>query len=121
MPLGLTRHQNEDHDHFITFSCYDRRPYLSTAASRDLFEQSLERTRKRYRFDILAYVIMPEHAHLLVTEPETEPLSKRYKLSNSQSVNSRLSVPSGTIAITTSTSSPTANGSRRSNTSTATQ
>ncbi len=76
MPLGLTRHQNEDHDHFITFSCYDRRPYLRTAVSRDLFEQSLERIRKRYRFDILAYVIMPEHVHLLVTEPETEPLSK---------------------------------------------
>jgi putative transposase len=75
MPWGLTRHQNKDHDHFITFSCYDRRPYLNTVATRDLFEQSLERTRKRYQFEILAYVIMPEHVHLLVTEPKTKPLS----------------------------------------------
>jgi putative transposase len=76
MPLGLVRHQTENHDHFITFSCYDRRPYLSAPESRDIFERSLERTRRRYKFDILAYVIMPEHVHLLVTEPETEPLSK---------------------------------------------
>ena len=76
MPWGLTRHQTEDHDHFITFSCYDRRPYLRTSASRDLFEHSLERARKRYKLDILAYVVMPEHVHLLVTEPKTAPLSK---------------------------------------------
>jgi putative transposase len=76
MPLGLVRHQTEGDDHFITFSCYDRRPYLDTLESRDLFERSLERTRRRYKFNVLAYVVMPEHVHLLVTEPESQPLSK---------------------------------------------
>jgi putative transposase len=76
MPWGLTRLQARDHDHFITFSCYDRRPYLGSSESRDLFEHALERTRHKYQFNILAYVIMPEHVHLLVTEPQTEPLSK---------------------------------------------
>jgi putative transposase len=76
MPHGLKRYQTQDHDHFITFSCHDRKTYLQTPESRDLFEHSLERTRRKYRFQVLAYVVMPEHVHLLVSEPETEPLSK---------------------------------------------
>jgi putative transposase len=76
MPFGLKRYQTAGHDHFLTFSCYDRKPYLRSAAARDLFEQSLERTRRKYGFDIFAYVVMPEHVHLLVSEPPVEPLSK---------------------------------------------
>ncbi len=76
MPLGLTRIQDEGDDHLITFSCYERRPYLNTVESRELFEQSLEKTRRKYSFQILAYVVMPEHVHLLVSEPDTERLSR---------------------------------------------
>ncbi len=36
----------------------------------DLFEQALEKFRKRYDFFIVGYVIMPEHVHLLISEPE---------------------------------------------------
>ncbi len=76
MPQGLKRYQDLDHDHLITISCYGRRPYLRTTESRELFERSLEKTRRKYRFEILAYVVMPEHVHLLVSEPSVEPLSK---------------------------------------------
>jgi putative transposase len=69
MPSGLTRHQREGDDHFITFSCYRREPYLATAASKDIFLDSLELTRKRYNFEVLGYVVMPEHIHLLISEP----------------------------------------------------
>ncbi len=69
MPLGLKRYQQEGDDHFITFSCHARRPYLDTPATRDTFLRSLEQTRTRYDFDILGYVVMPEHVHLLVGEP----------------------------------------------------
>jgi len=31
---------------------------------------SLEQTRERYRFVVVGYVVMPEHTHLLITEPE---------------------------------------------------
>jgi putative transposase len=77
MPLGLKRYQYEGDDHFITFSCYRREPYL-TPASRDIFLNSLELTRKRYELDILGYVVMPEHVHLLLGEPSNHetPLSK---------------------------------------------
>lgn len=76
MPLHLKRYQTSGHHHAINFSCYDRRPYLATPAARDLFEQSLEKTRRKYELYIFGYVVMPEHVHLLVSEPKREPLSK---------------------------------------------
>ncbi len=76
MPLGLNRYQQEGDDHFITFSCFQRRPYLHTQASKEIFRDSLERTRKQYRFELLGYVVMPEHVHLLMSEPPEDPLSK---------------------------------------------
>ena len=75
MPLHLKRYQQEADDHFVTFSCSDRKPYLNTPAARDLFLRSLEATRQRYNFELLGYVIMPEHVHLLLSEPETKPLA----------------------------------------------
>jgi REP element-mobilizing transposase RayT len=30
----------------------------------------LEQTRQRYRFVVVGYVVMPEHIHLLLSEPE---------------------------------------------------
>jgi len=76
MPTGLKRYQTSGHDHAINFCCYEHRPYLSTPESRDLFEHSLERTRRKYQFEIYGYVVMPDHVHLLLSEPQIEPLSK---------------------------------------------
>ena len=70
MPSGLHRTYGAHHLHFITSSCYRRLPFLSTASSRDLFLSILEQTRQRYRFVVVGYVVMPEHIHLLLTEPE---------------------------------------------------
>ncbi len=64
MPLGLKRYQQEGDDHFITFSCHHRKPYLNTPASRDIFLDSLERTRSHHQFEALGYIVMPEHVHL---------------------------------------------------------
>jgi len=69
------RYQQAGDLHFITFSCYGRKPKLATAASRSLFERCLEETRRAYGFCVLGYVVMPEHVHLLVSEPETKPLA----------------------------------------------
>jgi putative transposase len=75
MPWGLKRFQEARCLHFITFSCYQRIPRLGTERARDIFEKTLERTRGWYGFFIAGYVIMPEHVHLLVTEPERTGLS----------------------------------------------
>jgi putative transposase len=56
--------------HFITCSCYRRQPVLGTASRRDLFLTVLERARRRYRLVVIGYVVMPEHFHLLITEPQ---------------------------------------------------
>jgi len=70
MPSGLHRTYGAHHLHFITCSCYRRLPFLRTARSRACFLSILEQTRERYRFVVVGYVVMPEHIHLLITEPE---------------------------------------------------
>jgi len=76
MTEGLKRFQQNGDFHFITFSCYQRRPYLGSPASRNLFEEILEKTRSKYKFRVIGYVVMPEHVHLLLTEPVEATLSK---------------------------------------------
>jgi putative transposase len=46
--------------HFITFSCYRRRPLLAAPTARTVFEQALERTRRKYGFLVCGYVVLPE-------------------------------------------------------------
>ena len=75
MPEGLKRYQQARQLHYITFNCYQHAPHLATAAARDLFEQTLERLRRWYGFYVNAYVVMPEHVHLLVSEPERGTLA----------------------------------------------
>jgi putative transposase len=75
MPTGLRRFQHCDALHFLTFSCYRRQPKLVTERARSIFERSLEATRHTYRFHVIGYVVMPEHVHLFVTEPEEEALA----------------------------------------------
>jgi putative transposase len=76
MPTGLVRYQHAGHFHFVTFSCYRRQPYLGSATARQRFESSLERMRVRYDFVVAGYVVMPEHVHLLVSEPKQAVLAK---------------------------------------------
>lgn len=70
MPSRLTRYYGANHLHFITFSCYHRQPWLANPARRDLFLKVFEQVRRRYRFVVVGYVVMPEHVHLLISEPE---------------------------------------------------
>ena len=76
MPQGLVRYQQAGSFHFLTFSCYRRLPYLDTAQARELFESALERIRRRYNFVVAGYVVMPEHVHLLVSEPRKGLLAR---------------------------------------------
>jgi putative transposase len=70
MPRDLRRYQNTGNLHFITFSCYHRLPLLADCAARSVVEQSLERVRGWYGLLVFGYVVMPEHVHLLISEPE---------------------------------------------------
>jgi putative transposase len=68
--LGLKRYQQAGELHFVTFSCYRRLPLLASARAKRWLEQALEQARRQYGFYVTGYVIMPEHVHLLVSEPE---------------------------------------------------
>ena len=70
MPRRLHRYYGAGYLHFITTSCYQRRALLGKKQNRDLFLQVLERVRRRYHFAVVGYVVMPEHVHLLLSEPE---------------------------------------------------
>jgi putative transposase len=56
--------------HFIHCSCYHRQPWLARPERRDLFLKVLEQVRRRYGFVVVGYVVMPDHIHLLISEPE---------------------------------------------------
>ena len=69
MPWGLKSYYGPGSLHFITWSCYRRKPLLGNPARRDLLLAVLELMRVRYRFAVIGYVVMPEHVHLLISEP----------------------------------------------------
>jgi putative transposase len=69
MPAGLRRYYGKGDLHFITFSCYRRLPLLKTVRARDTFVKELGKVRDEMRFHLLGYVVMPEHIHLLMSEP----------------------------------------------------
>jgi len=75
MPHDVHRFYGAGDLHFVTFSCHQRQPLLSDARRRDLLLEILERVRRRYRLVVLGYVVMPEHLHLLLSEPQRETLS----------------------------------------------
>jgi len=69
MPTGLRRYYGKGDLHFITFSCYRRLPLLKTVRARDIFVKELGKVRDEMEFHLLGYVVMPEHVHLLMSEP----------------------------------------------------
>ncbi|MGC2171937.1 MAG: transposase [Candidatus Sulfotelmatobacter sp.] len=80
--------------HFLTFSCYRRAARLGSPHARDIFEQTLERVRRWYGFYVAGYVVMPEHVHLLVSEPERAKLSLALQMLK-QNVARELREPEG--------------------------
>jgi putative transposase len=80
MPSGLKRFQRVESLHFITFSCFHRFPFLEDAAAKDAVEAVLEHARQRHQARIYAYVLMPEHIHLLINEPPAILLAQFLKV-----------------------------------------
>ncbi|MGB2627961.1 MAG: transposase, partial [Candidatus Acidiferrum sp.] len=89
MPSGLTRFHQTGQSHFVTFCYYHRRSLLTTDENRRIFESALERVRRRFRLQVYGYVVMPEHVHLLLSEPEKDTLADALK-SLKQGVSRRL-------------------------------
>jgi putative transposase len=89
VPWGLKRFQQSGQTHFVTFSCYRRRALFATPPSRRVFELGLERVRRSSEVCVYGYVVMPEHVHLLLSEPQHGTLGDALK-SLKQGVSRRL-------------------------------
>jgi putative transposase len=76
MPWGLKRFQQARDVHFLTFSCYRRKIKFDHRRACEVFLAALERVRASHAVCIYGYVIMPEHIHLLLSEPERDTLAK---------------------------------------------
>lgn len=59
------------HAHELTFSCYHRIPFFKSAEYSRWMVESIESARKKIGFDLWAYVVMPDHVHLLIHPRET--------------------------------------------------
>jgi len=89
VPWGLKRFQQSGQTHFVTFSCYRRRALFTAASSKRMFELGLERVRCGFGLCVYGYVVMPEHVHLLLSEPQHGTLADALK-SLKQGVSRRL-------------------------------
>jgi putative transposase len=87
--MGLRRFHHSGQNHFVTFCCYHRRRLLTTDENRRIFVSALERVRRSYRLYVYGYVVMPEHVHLLLSEPQRDTLADALK-SLKQGVSRRL-------------------------------
>lgn len=89
MPLRLTRFHVSGQSHFVTFGCYHRHTFLAAAENAIAFESALERVRASFDLCVYGYVVMPDHIHLLLSEPRIRTLADVLK-SLKQGVSRRL-------------------------------
>ena len=60
------RYNFPGHAHELTFSCFRGRPFLSKDRTRSYLVNAIMAAKHKHAFDLWAYVIMPEHVHLLI-------------------------------------------------------
>jgi len=66
------RYNLPGHSHFLTFSCFRRLPLLGRDRTRNWLASAIEAARESHDFAVLAWVFMPEHAHLLIAPQRRE-------------------------------------------------
>jgi putative transposase len=80
MPDGLVRLHHSGQSHFLTFSCFHRQPLLARMRMEDEFLLALEQVRRRIQMRVYGYTVMPEHVHMLVSEPDSTTLAAAMQL-----------------------------------------
>jgi len=74
---GMYRREIPENTRFLTFSCYRRLSLFKSDAIKQAFVDHLDRARSGARFRLVAWVIMPEHVHLLLRPQLPEnPMSR---------------------------------------------
>jgi len=66
------RYNEAGEAHSLTFSCFGRQAFLSKDRCREWLVEAIDRAREKHSFHVWAYVIMPEHVHLLLWPTKVE-------------------------------------------------
>jgi putative transposase len=66
----LRHYDNLGTARFVTFSCYYRLPSLSHVGAKEIVIEELDHARAKHGVQILGYVLMPDHVHLVLLPPE---------------------------------------------------
>lgn len=69
----LKRHERANQVRFLTFSCNHRLPLFKNDRIKNLFAVRLAEARVRFGFRLIAWVVMPEHVHLLLVPAQDGP------------------------------------------------
>jgi len=73
------RHYHEvGHLHELTFSCYRRMPLVTNDTWREKLAGCVEAACKEAAIELVGFVFMPEHVHLLVYPTVLDPSISRY-------------------------------------------
>ncbi len=67
--MSLRRYSNPNHARYLTFSTFRRCGLFDSAQIRDEFAEQLRCARLKHEVLLYAWVVMPNHVHLLVREP----------------------------------------------------
>ena len=70
---NLRRYYSDGNYYFVTTVTKDRQPIL--IRNFDLYKTAIDRTGKRFEFQIIAWIVLPEHLHLII-DPLSNDLSK---------------------------------------------
>ena len=60
------RYDIPGHSHELTFSCYHNQPFLANPEYCDEVIRAIKLAKLKHQFDLWAYVLMPEHVHILI-------------------------------------------------------
>ena len=70
------RYDNPNDAHCLTFTCFGRKPLLADATIAAMFCDVLDAARRKEPFHLWAYVLMPEHVHLVVWPQPASTISR---------------------------------------------
>ena len=88
--------------HELTWSCYQSRHLLSTPERRTLVMEAIQRATARLGYATLAFVIMPNHVHLLARHMDEHDISQLlYAIKRPSSFHLKQMMPDGEVASLT--------------------
>ena len=70
------RYDDPWHVHCLTFSCFRRQPLFSGRLAPRWFLENLDAARRVEPFDLWAFVVMPEHVHLVIAPGRDYQISR---------------------------------------------